>query len=95
MSCNDGVHQTKWVDTVTEANNKTRWRHSAELKQLIQAECAQPGASVASVALSHGISANVMHKWHRLAHEGAATITLSRSRFDALVLGLLSAKSLG
>ncbi|MDE1557443.1 transposase, partial [Comamonas aquatica] len=29
------------------------------------AECAQPGASVASVALSHGINANVVHKWRR------------------------------
>ena len=51
-----------------EAKNKTRRRHSAELKQQILAECAQPGASVASVALSHGINANVVHKWRRLAH---------------------------
>ena len=47
---------------MTEAQNKTRRRHSAELKQQILAECAQPGASVASVALSHGINANVVHK---------------------------------
>ncbi len=53
---------------MTEAQNKTRRRHSAELKQQILAECAQPGASVASVALSHGINANVVHKWRRLAH---------------------------
>ena len=50
---------------MTEAQNKTRRRHSAELKQQILAECAQPGASVASVALSHGINANVVHKWRR------------------------------
>lgn len=53
---------------MTEAQNKTRRRHSAELKQQILAECAQPGASVASVALAHGINANVVHKWRRLAH---------------------------
>ena len=53
---------------MTEAQNKTRRRHSADLKQQILAECAQPGASVASVALSHGINANVVHKWRRLAH---------------------------
>lgn len=53
---------------MTETKNKTRRRHSAELKQQILAECAQPGASVASVALSHGINANVVHKWRRLAH---------------------------
>ena len=53
---------------MTEAKNKSRRRHSAELKQQILAECARPGASVASVALSHGINANVVHKWRRLAH---------------------------
>lgn len=53
---------------MNEAKNKTRRRHSAELKQQILAECAQPGASVARVALSHGINANVVHKWRRLAH---------------------------
>ena len=53
---------------MTEAMHKTRRRHSAELKQQIMAECARPGASVASVALSHGINANVVHKWRRLAH---------------------------
>ncbi|MBS3911356.1 MAG: transposase [Hydrogenophaga sp.] len=53
---------------MTEAKNKTRRRHSAELKQQILAECARPGASVASVALSYGINANVVHKWRRLAH---------------------------
>lgn len=45
----------------------TRRRHSAELKMQVLAECAQPGASVARVALSHGINANVVHKWRRLA----------------------------
>ena len=44
-----------------------RRRHSADLKTQILAECAQPGASVARVALSHGINANVVHKWRRLA----------------------------
>lgn len=53
---------------MTEAQNKTRRRHSAEFKQQILAECARRGASVASVALAHGINANVVHKWRRLAH---------------------------
>lgn len=30
--------------------------------QVVQ-ECLQPGASVASVAMSHGINANVVRKW--------------------------------
>ncbi len=50
-----------------EAKKKTRRRHSAELKQQILTQCAEPGASVASIALSHGINANVVHKWRREA----------------------------
>lgn len=50
-----------------ESKKITRRRHSAELKAQVLSECAQPGASVASVALSHGINANVVHKWRRLA----------------------------
>lgn len=53
-----------------------RRRHGAELKAQVLSECAQPGASVASVALSHGINANVVHKWRRLA--GAAPSPVAR-----------------
>lgn len=52
-----------------------RRRHSAELKAQVLSECAQPGASVASVAMSHGINANIVHKWRRLA--GAAPLPLA------------------
>ena len=51
-----------------ETQPNIRRQYSAELKQQILAECAQPGASVAGVALAHGINANVVHKWRRLAH---------------------------
>jgi transposase len=44
-----------------------RKRHSTELKAQILAECAAPGASVARVAMSHGINANVVHRWRQLA----------------------------
>ena len=46
---------------------RKRRRHSAELKAQILAACALPGASVASIALEHGINANVVHRWRRLA----------------------------
>jgi len=42
-----------------------RRRHSAEFKQQVLAECDRPGASVAAVALSHGVNANLVHKWRR------------------------------
>jgi transposase len=44
-----------------------RRRHSAELKAQVLSECAQPEVSVADVALSHGINANTVQKWRRLA----------------------------
>jgi transposase len=42
-----------------------RRRHSEELKALVLAACAAPGASVAAVAQAHGLNANLVHKWRR------------------------------
>jgi transposase-like protein len=40
-----------------------RRTHSPEFKVRVMAACRQPGASIAAVALAHGINANVVHKW--------------------------------
>ena len=48
-----------------------RRRYSEELKAQVLAECDAPGASVAKVAMAHGINANVVHRWRQLAREGA------------------------
>ena len=48
----------------------TRRRYSAEVKAQVMAECDAPGASVAKVAMAHGINANVVHRWRQLAREG-------------------------
>lgn len=40
-----------------------RRTHSPEFKAGVLAACRQPGASIAAVALAHGINANVVHKW--------------------------------
>ena len=47
----------------------TRRRYSAEVKAQVMAECDVPGASVAKVAMAHGINANVVHRWRQLARE--------------------------
>lgn len=52
----------------------TRRRHGADLKAQVLSECAQPGASVASIAMSYGINANVVHKWRRLANAGTTAV---------------------
>jgi len=55
------------MDTMTDFRNLPRRRHSAEFKARVLAECAQPGASVAGVALANGVNANMVHKWMRTA----------------------------
>ena len=49
---------------------KRRRRHSAALKARVLAACSEPGASVAQVALSNGLNANLVHKWRRTVGSG-------------------------
>lgn len=53
------------MDTMDVERNRKRRRYSRELKAQILAECEAPGASVAKVALSHGINANIVHGWRK------------------------------
>lgn len=46
-----------------------RRRYSDELKQQVRSECERPGASVAKVAMSHGINANIVHTWRKRARQ--------------------------
>lgn len=48
-----------------DIEKRTRRRHSAELKERVLAQCAHRGASVAKVALAHGLNANLVHRWRR------------------------------
>jgi len=51
-----------------------RREYSKAFKAQLVAACAQPGASVGGVALSHGLHANMVHRWIR---ESGAARTLS------------------
>jgi transposase-like protein len=44
----------------------TRRSYSKPFKTQVIQECAQPGASIASIALSHSLNANLVHKWIRV-----------------------------
>ena len=55
---------------------RQRRSYSKAFKAQIVQECSLPGTSVAGVALSHGINANVVHQWRRLAACQASTETL-------------------
>jgi transposase len=43
--------------------NSKRRVHGAEFKAQVLAECEEPGASVAAVALAHGLNVNLLRKW--------------------------------
>ena len=44
-------------------NRSNRRVHSSEFKAQVLAECNQPGASVAAVAIARGLNPNVVRKW--------------------------------
>ncbi|WP_338508272.1 transposase [Pseudomonas poae] len=54
-------HQFQPFKRVFHAANTPSYSKSFNA-QIIQ-ECAQPGASIANVALSHSLNANLVHKW--------------------------------
>ena len=45
------------------SKNAARRRHGAEFKAKVLAACSEPGASIAAVALAHGLNANLVRKW--------------------------------
>ena len=51
-------------------NRTGRRTYSREYKREIVEECGAPGVSVAAIALSHGINANIVRKWIEQAGAG-------------------------
>ncbi|PPS23372.1 transposase [Pseudomonas amygdali pv. morsprunorum] len=52
----------------------TRRSYSKSFKTKVIQECAQPGASIASVALSHNLNASLVHKWIRLQSQKSTAL---------------------
>ena len=69
----------------------SRRRYSAELQARVMAECDAPGASVAKVAMSHGINANVVHRWRQLAREARPALATSTGEFVPVSLPAMRA----
>lgn len=64
----------------------TRRRHSAAFKRKVLLLTNQPGASVAAIALEHGVNANLVFKWRRLQ---AVRPTSARSKRPAVLLPVM------
>ena len=61
-----------------EERRPLRRSYSAQLKLEIIGQCQQPGASVAGIALSHGINANIVHRWLREHARGHLAVAAAR-----------------
>ncbi|WP_206361267.1 transposase, partial [Pseudomonas viridiflava] len=59
------------MDTIFSLFKRTpmpqeRRSYSKSFKAQVIAECAQPDTSIANVALTHNLNANLVHKWIRV-----------------------------
>lgn len=70
----------------TASRPKARRSYGDEFKAKVMAECEQPGASVAKVAMSHDINDNVVHRWRPLAREGRRPVAAPRTEFVPVAL---------
>jgi transposase-like protein len=52
------------------AGRRTHRTYSAQFKVDLVAACLRPGASIASLALQHGMNANVLHRWLKEHNQG-------------------------
>jgi transposase len=69
------------VDTKTTDKVVRRRQYSAQFKAQVVAECDAPGASVAKVALAHGINSNIVHGWRKLVRAPAAVVAPQPAQF--------------
>jgi len=67
------IMHTMASETRTTQVPKRRF-YSPELKLQVVQTCTQPGASIAGVALQHGINTNIVHRWIREHSQGALGI---------------------
>ena len=75
------------MNMMTTDSKRRRLERSPEMKAMVLAECERPGASVAKVAMAHGVNANLVHGWRRLERERrqAASAALDEVKGDAEV----------
>ena len=48
--------------------------YSPEFKLQVVGQCRQPGASIAAVALGHGVNTNIVHRWLREHSQGTLAV---------------------
>ena len=64
---------------------RTRRLHAPELKRQVVTACQQPGASIAGVALVHGINANLVRRWLKQEQSEHDTLTVKGQDSGAFI----------
>ena len=64
---------------------RTRRRHATDLKRQVVMACQQPGASVAGVALAHGLNANLVRRWLQHEHKAPGALSVVGASSGAFV----------
>lgn len=77
------IMHTMASETRTTQVPKRRF-YSPELKLQVVETCAHPGASIAGVALQHGINTNIVHRWIREHSQG--TLVMQPQAFVPVTL---------
>lgn len=71
---------------MTSEKKQSRQRYKSAMKARVVAACDEAGASVANVALAHGLDADVVHRWRQLARQDAMAVPAKAGEFMALQL---------
>ena len=64
---------------------RTRRRHAPDLKRQVVLACQQPGASVAGIALSYGLNANLVRRWLQHEHKAPGALSVVSTSSGAFV----------
>ncbi|MDX6007422.1 IS66-like element accessory protein TnpA [Cupriavidus necator] len=90
------------MDQVSTVERPRRREYSADFKAMFLEQVRTPGASVAGVALSHGLNPNMVHPWMRedrqrqmltALSEGHAFVPLQVDALSAVTGEVLSCKT--
>ena len=58
------------MDSDASVQKPARRKHDKAFKAQILQACAQPGASLAGIAIEHGLNPNMVQRWRREARRG-------------------------
>ena len=83
------------MDQVSTVQRPRRREYSVEFKASVLEQCRQPGASLAGIALGHGINPNMVHRWMREERQRQMLIDLQQTASAFVPLQLQASAATG